>query len=284
MMVARQTKQATLDGIFVPSLPKVRTSDGHILEWDRERIVRQILEETKLVEIFYGYESADEATAQDIARSVEQQILRMGLKSLSGPLIREILNTTLLEAGLVHYRNVCTRVGTPVFDAHLIDVGRGFEAKDNANLQENAETSHKKKADKISKEQYLLQLPPGLADHHLCGNLHIHDLEYFGTRPFCLDGATVVPARHEGRQAMVRLDTLPFAVDELFPKDLAVLTPRGYRHVRKATRRQVLPDELLSIRTASGRSLLATREHRMPVRRDGGMAIVRAGELQKGEI
>jgi len=71
--------------------------------------------------------------------------------------------------------------------AHQIDVGRGFEAHDNANLQENAETSHKKKADKISKEQYLLQLPPELADHHLCGEMHIHDLEYFGTRPFCQD-------------------------------------------------------------------------------------------------
>ena len=66
-------------------------------------------------------------------------------------------------------------------------MGKGFEAHDNANLQENAETSHKKKADKISKEQYLLQLPPDLADHHLSGEMHIHDLEYFGTRPFCQD-------------------------------------------------------------------------------------------------
>ncbi|HUK38782.1 MAG TPA: anaerobic ribonucleoside-triphosphate reductase [Methanomicrobiales archaeon] len=111
----------------------------------------------------------------------------MGLQVLSGPLIREIANIVLLEQGLTEYRNVCTRVGTPVYDAHLIDVGRGFEAHDNANLQENAETSHKKKADKISKEQYLLQLPPHLADYHLGGDLHIHDLEYFGTRPFCQD-------------------------------------------------------------------------------------------------
>ena len=185
--MTRHTKQSTLDGIYVPSLPKVRTSDGHILEWDRDKIVRQILEETKLVEIFYGSESASEEVAQEIARSVEQQILKMGLRSLSGPLIREVLNTTLLEEGHINYRNVCTRVGTPVYDAHLIDVGRGFEAKDNANLQENAETSHKKKADKISKEQYLLQLPPALADHHLAGDLHIHDLEYFGSRPFCQD-------------------------------------------------------------------------------------------------
>ncbi|MDD1676073.1 MAG: anaerobic ribonucleoside-triphosphate reductase [Methanomicrobiales archaeon] len=168
-------------------MPKVRTSDGHIVEWDRERIVQQLLKETKLVETFYGKEGIDDDRALDISRKVEQHIQRMGLQSLSGPLIREIVNMMLLENGMVEYRNVSTRVGTPVYDAHLIDVGRGFEAHDNANLQENAETSHKKKADKISKEQYLLQLPPVVADYHLTGDLHIHDLEYFGTRPFCQD-------------------------------------------------------------------------------------------------
>jgi ribonucleoside-triphosphate reductase len=186
-MAGKQTRQTTFAGVFVPQMPPVRTSDGHIIEWDRKRIVDQIVSETKLVEIFYGYEGAGEQVANDIARLVEQRICSLGLKALSGPLIREIVNMTLLEQGMVQYRNVCTRVGTPVYDAHLIDVGRGFEARDNANLQENAETSHKKKADKISKEQYLLQLPPHLADHHLAGDIHIHDLEYFGTRPFCQD-------------------------------------------------------------------------------------------------
>jgi ribonucleoside-triphosphate reductase len=187
MMGLSETKQKTLDGVYVPPLPQVRTTDGHIVDYDRNRIVRQIVEETRLVETFYGYVGASEEQAQEIAREVEQRIQGMGLKYLSGPLIREIVNMALLEKGLVQYRNVCTRVGTPVFDAHMIDVGRGFEAHDNANLQENAETSHKKKADKISKEQYLLQLPPDLADHHLSGEMHIHDLEYFGTRPFCQD-------------------------------------------------------------------------------------------------
>jgi len=185
--VDRQTKQATLDGVFVPPMPKVRSSEGHIFDWDRSRIVAQIVKETRLVEEFYGYVGATHEQAEEIARTVEDRIRKLGLRALSGPLIREIVNITLLEQGMVQYRNVCTRVGTPVFDAHLIDVGRGFEAHDNANLQENAETSHKKKADKISKEQYLLQLPPELADRHLAGDLHIHDLEYFGSRPFCQD-------------------------------------------------------------------------------------------------
>ncbi len=186
-MAHRETRQLTFEGVTVPALPFVRTTDGHIVEWDRNRIVKQIVRETKLVETFYQYQGATEEIAQEIALEVENRIKNMGLKSLSGPLIREIVNITLLEKGMVQYRNVSTRVGTPVYDAHLIDVGKGFEAHDNANLQENAETSHKKKADKISKEQYLLQLPPDLADHHLRGEMHIHDLEYFGTRPFCQD-------------------------------------------------------------------------------------------------
>ncbi|QSZ66874.1 anaerobic ribonucleoside-triphosphate reductase [Methanofollis aquaemaris] len=183
----RQSKQATLDGVFVPPLPKVRSTEGHIFEWDRAKIVAQIEKETRLVEHFYGYAPATKEQAEEIGRIVEERIRNLDLHFLSGALIREIVNMVFLEKGMVEYRNVCTRVGTPVYDAHLIDVGRGFEAHDNANLQENAETSHKKKADKISKEQYLLQLPPELADRHLAGDLHIHDLEYFGSRPFCQD-------------------------------------------------------------------------------------------------
>ncbi len=277
------TRQATLDGVWIPAMPSVRRSDGHILEWDRERIVRQILTETQLVETFYDGEGADEETARAVAREVEDRIRRLNLTTLSGALIREIMNMVLLERGLVRYRNVCTRVGTPVYDAHLIDVGRGFEAHDNANLQENAETSHKKKADKISKEQYLLQLPPEIADHHLSGDLHIHDLEYFGTRPFCLDGGTVVPARVDGRAVALRLDELPFESDDLLPSGLEVLGPTGYRRVLKATRRLAGEGGLLAITTANGRSIRVTPEHRIPVERDGGMAIVPARALAVGD-
>jgi ribonucleoside-triphosphate reductase (formate) len=179
--------QQTLEGLSVSTLPRVRTTDGHLLDWDRDTIVKQLLKETKLSEQFYKVPGISEEEAREVAREVERRIRWMNVKYLSGPLVREIMNVILLERHHPEWRNICTRVGTPVFDAHLIDIGTGFESKENANLQENAETSHKKKADKISKEQYLLLLPPYLADHHLAGDLHIHDLEYFGTRPFCQD-------------------------------------------------------------------------------------------------
>ncbi|UZE92842.1 MAG: anaerobic ribonucleoside-triphosphate reductase [Methanosarcinales archaeon] len=168
-------------------MPKIRTSDGHILDWDREAIVRQLLKETKLSEEFYGIPPIDEETAREVAKKAEKRIRAIGVKYLSGPLVREIVNVILLEDYHQEWRNISTRVGTPVYDAHMIDTGNGFEANENANLQDNAETSHKKKADKISKEQYLLLLPPHLSDAHLNGDIHIHDLEYLGTRGFCQD-------------------------------------------------------------------------------------------------
>ncbi|MBN2488651.1 MAG: anaerobic ribonucleoside-triphosphate reductase [Methanosarcinaceae archaeon] len=179
--------QRTLDGQYIPIMPKVRTTDGHMVDWDRNVVVNQLLKETKLSEQFYDKPAITKEEAQDVAKETERRIKAMNIKFLSGPLVREIVNIVLLERGHVEWRNISTRVGTPVYDAYEIDIGTGFEAKDNANLQENAETSHKKKADKISKEQYLLLLPPKLADLHLNGDIHIHDLEYLGTRAFCQD-------------------------------------------------------------------------------------------------
>ncbi len=182
-----QTVQKTLGGYSVSVIPKVRTTDGHLMEWDRSMIVSQLMKETKLGEQFLQKPAITEEEAKDIAKEAEKRIKEMGVKFLSGPLVRELVNIILLERGHTEWRNISTRVGTPVFDAYKIDMGTGFEANDNANLQENAETSHKKKADKMSKEQYLLMLPPKLADAHLNGDIHIHDLEYLGTRAFCQD-------------------------------------------------------------------------------------------------
>ncbi|MEA1984489.1 MAG: anaerobic ribonucleoside-triphosphate reductase [Euryarchaeota archaeon] len=179
--------QQTLDGGLISIMPKVRTTDGHMVKWDRMVVVDQLVKETALGERFHGVPGITRDEAYDIAKETEKRIRTMNINFLSGPLIRELVNIILLERGEVEWRNISTRVGLPVFDACETDLGAGFEANENANLQDNAETSHKKKADKISKEQYLLLMPPKLADLHINGDLHIHDLEYFGTRSFCMD-------------------------------------------------------------------------------------------------
>ncbi len=173
-------------------MPKVRTSDGFIVSWNRDAIVKQLLTETKLAKDFYDVKPMRQEEAEEIAFDVERKILNLRLKFVSGPLIRELVNNVLLgmskdKPKYAVYRNILTRVGAPVYDAYLMDMGKGYKANENANLQPNAETSHKRKADWVSGEEYLLLMPPRLADAHLSGDLHIHDLEYFGTRPFCQD-------------------------------------------------------------------------------------------------
>ncbi|HMB46474.1 MAG TPA: hypothetical protein VKL21_11710, partial [Candidatus Methanoperedens sp.] len=38
-----QTIQKTLGGSLVSTIPKVRTTDGHLMDWDRNTIVSQLL-------------------------------------------------------------------------------------------------------------------------------------------------------------------------------------------------------------------------------------------------
>jgi ribonucleoside-triphosphate reductase len=167
--------------------PPVRRSDGVIIAFDKEMIVKSLLKETQLVKTFYGGSPMSEEDAREIASEVEEDIKNMKLHFLSGPLIRELVSVKLLEHGFDKQRNVYTRVGMPLYDVYSIDNSEGYEAKENANLQPNPETFHKKKADFLSKESYLLMLPSNVADAHLRGDIHIHDLEYWGTRPFCQD-------------------------------------------------------------------------------------------------
>jgi len=172
--------------------PMVRGTDGFIITWNRRQIVEQLLTETKLAEEFYETRAITRQEAEEVASEVEQKVFDLNLKFISGPLIRELVNNVLLSKSAQRpefalYRNILTRVGAPVYDAYLMDIGQGFKAKENANLQPNPETAHKRKADWVSGEEYLLLMPPKIADAHLSGDLHIHDLEYFGTRPFCQD-------------------------------------------------------------------------------------------------
>ena len=172
--------------------PMVRGTDGFIDQWSRKKIVEQLVTETKLAEEFYDTRAISRQEAEEIAFEVETKVFDLNLKFISGPLIRELVNNVLLSKAsqkpeFALYRNILTRVGAPVYDAYKIDLGEGYKAKENANLQPNPETAHKRKADWVSVEEYLLLMPPDIADAHLSGDLHIHDLEYFGTRPFCQD-------------------------------------------------------------------------------------------------
>jgi ribonucleoside-triphosphate reductase len=110
----------------------------------------QLINETKLAKIMFGMKPLNKLKAEKIADEVERRFQLIKPKLVSGAMIREVANNVLLEWSeeipeFQIYRNLLTRVGAPVYDAYKIDTGTGFEAKENANLQPNPETIHKKR-------------------------------------------------------------------------------------------------------------------------------------------
>lgn len=154
---------------------RVRTSRDTIETFDQGKIAKTLIVET----------GASKNLAQKIAGDVYKELKKLNVEYLTAPMIREIVNTKLVEYGLESLRRRYTRLGIPVYNiTNLIQNG----SRDNANMIHNPETVHKYVADEALKQYALLHiLPSELADAHMSGGIHIHDLEFFAGRPLnCL--------------------------------------------------------------------------------------------------
>lgn len=164
----------------------IKTSDGHVEKFDKKQIVRSLLNDNDFL-VNLGSESCiDLDIAKNIASRVTRLINKMDFseqKIISSDTLRGLVTTELMERELFDLVNITEIVGLRTKD--IFDITKGNEDNDNANLTPNPETSHKLTADKIMKNYYLRMIDKKLSIAHLSGLIHIHDLEYFGTRPFC---------------------------------------------------------------------------------------------------
>ncbi|WP_461436014.1 anaerobic ribonucleoside-triphosphate reductase, partial [Methanosphaera sp.] len=154
---------------------RVRTGRDTIEPFDKSKIANTLIQETQTTP----------KLANKIANEVYKELKKLQLDYLTAPIIREMVNTKLTENGLESLRRKYTRLGMPVYNiTNLIEQGN----KDNANMMHNPETIHKYVADESLKQYALLNiLPHHLADAHMNGTVHIHDLEFFAGRPInCL--------------------------------------------------------------------------------------------------
>lgn len=140
----------------------------------KSRIIESIVKETGM----------PRHLADEIAKDVFKFLVDSNIRYLSGHLIREIVCYFLLQRKLGNYYRAYTRIGLPVYDvSNLLNYG----IKENANLQFNSETIHKLVADEVMKEYALTKLlPKDVANAHLMGDIHIHQLDYYPLRPFCM--------------------------------------------------------------------------------------------------
>ncbi|MFA6170219.1 MAG: anaerobic ribonucleoside-triphosphate reductase [Candidatus Margulisiibacteriota bacterium] len=150
----------------------VRTSEEDIVGWDRAKIVAALVRETGI----------DQNVAEMIGKEVEVQIKNLNLKNVTSPLIRELVDVKLLEFGLEDARRKHTRLGSPLYDVKNIIFNPN---KENANVPHGPEATNLTLAENIKKEFALLSVfSADIADAHMRGDLHLHDLGFID-RPYC---------------------------------------------------------------------------------------------------
>jgi len=135
----------------------VRTSHESIEEFNTHKIIQSLVKEGGLtLEL-----------AQKITEEVENRIYKYQTTYLTGSLIREMVNSVLLEHGHEEYRNKLARLGLPVYDVQ--------EMLSNVDNVDNGAEGFLSKTGQIVFAEHLLTniLPKDVADSHLSGDLHI---------------------------------------------------------------------------------------------------------------
>jgi len=126
--------------------------------------------------------------ATDIAREAEERILRLNVKYLTAPLIRELVNNILIERGLEDYRHSLTRLGLPVHDV------TGLLKR--ASKLSCPQLLYRQAGEAVLAEYTLLKvLPRHVADAHLSGDIHLCDLAGWSVRVGSLNHDLVALAK-----------------------------------------------------------------------------------------
>ena len=135
----------------------VRTSHESIEEFNSHKIIQSLVREGSLpLEL-----------AQKITEEVENRIYKYQTTYLTGSLIREMVNSVLLEHGHEEYRNKLARLGLPVFDVQEMITNLD-------NVDNGAEGLLFNTGQRVFAEHLLTNiLPKDVADSHLSGDLHI---------------------------------------------------------------------------------------------------------------
>ncbi|MEM0090193.1 MAG: hypothetical protein QXF84_02460, partial [Nitrososphaerota archaeon] len=138
----------------------VRRSECSIESFDKNKIVNALVKEAGM----------PAKLAHKVASSVEEKLLDLKIEYLSAPLIRELVNSVLIDQGLEKYRHKLTRVGMPIYDV--------TQTIKNASKQGGANAVMRTAANSVLKEYVLLNvLPRNVADAYLSGMIDICFLE-----------------------------------------------------------------------------------------------------------
>ena len=143
------------------------TSQGNMLPWNRDRIVKKLISKLNL----------DDETAESVAKEVENQIIASNIKRISTTLIRELVNNVLIDRGM----------NGKLEDLSLYHIPREFieslmftKSTENSNIvSNNPEAVNLSIAELVLKQWGLDTIfSPQVKEAHDTGAIHLHDLGY----------------------------------------------------------------------------------------------------------
>lgn len=152
-------------------------NDGTKEQFKPRLISQTIMDETNV----------NEELAEKIQRRISNKLYKLkkdGMTEISTSAIRAEVSSQLLQEREFEAEEHYRKLGMSVKEFEdLIAYG----CKDNANIGYSPEMIAKYAYDSIAKEYALLKMPEECAEAHREGLIHIHDLEYYMTRPNCMN-------------------------------------------------------------------------------------------------
>jgi DNA-binding transcriptional ArsR family regulator len=166
-LVLNLTRQIEEQSMLESGKLYVRSSRQAMEEFNADKILQSLVKEAGMpVEI-----------AQKIASETEARVYKFQTAYLTAPLIREIVNSILVEHSYEEYRHKLTRLGLPVHD-----VGDLMQKAENSSRSVDYVLS--KTADQVFYEYSMLtKIPRDVADAHLSGDIHISNLGMWSLAP-----------------------------------------------------------------------------------------------------
>ncbi len=149
-----------------PKAMLVRTSHSTLEEFDANKIAHSLIREARV----------PPEDAQKTAKEAEKLLQKSKTKYVTAPLIREIVNTLLIEKGQEDYRHKLTRLGLPVHEVTAL-------IENNGNPQNPTEILTRAGQAVFSEYTLLNVFPRDIADAHTAGAIHVNDISTWLLKP-----------------------------------------------------------------------------------------------------
>ncbi len=203
----------------------VRRSDQTLEPFDKNKIAEALVKEAKL----------PPRLAREVASVAERKLYDLKIDYLTAPLIRELVNSILLDMGLEKYRHKLTRIGMPLHDAEIL-FKKTVNAGDWRIFVDGSVGS-------IEKEYLLLGLlPRKIAEMHLHGEIDIHPTA--GWLTMLLSRLVDLNARDELKSAIQLASSILYIRCEVLLKG----SPTSIRRFARALLGDAISKPLISFR------------------------------------